>query len=504
MQYDNATPDLSSLGSDYQILTELHRTPDSRTYLARHLSLQRDVTITVFTGAADMPYLAQFAADTEHLGTLRHPNVVPVLEGRWLNDKSFAVVRAKVRGSSLEQLVSAGGTMPEERVRAAMQQVAAVLVWARQNNITQRQITAESLVFQQGSGRVVVSLDPSARPVGDDQTIRTLATQMLGSTPANIGEYIAMLREAPLTSETSVGNALPDAVPVIVAPVAAAVPVSRPTSAPPRDGDVVVVQRGSSFNARLLSAVAVLAVLAFAAVLFLRNRSDNNSRVAVNVTDSAAGKAAGDVALRSTWDTTMGTQPAYTQPQPTIIAPPPPPVSAYPTPMPMPSQPMPQPMPARPMPMPVQPAPVQAPVRIDTAARMPVSGDICDSPAAPDQHRCLTNAIEASDHDLNSVYQQLISALRKQANTADDQPDPASVADLRASQRRWLQERDDACHSAGSGTLYARERAACFADRSAARARDLKAQLDGIGPARPDTSAAPPFPDTLQFERWQA
>ena len=39
--------DLSKLDKNYQILTELHAEAGSRTYLARHLQLNRDVTITV-------------------------------------------------------------------------------------------------------------------------------------------------------------------------------------------------------------------------------------------------------------------------------------------------------------------------------------------------------------------------------------------------------------------------------------------------------------------------
>jgi uncharacterized protein YecT (DUF1311 family) len=78
------------------------------------------------------------------------------------------------------------------------------------------------------------------------------------------------------------------------------------------------------------------------------------------------------------------------------------------------------------------------------------------------------------------VYQKLIAALRRQANVADDDPDPATVADLRSEQRRWLEERDDACHTAGDGPLYARDRAACYADRSSQRTKDLQARLDNM------------------------
>ena len=90
-------------------------------------------------------------------------------------------------------------------------------------------------------------------------------------------------------------------------------------------------------------------------------------------------------------------------------------------------------------------------------------------------------AIQDGDRSLNAVYQALIAALRKQAAVADSDPDPASVQDLRDSQRRWLEQRDDACHNAGDGPLYARDRAACYADKAAARVKELQARLDGMG-----------------------
>src|SRR4051812_6018247 len=102
MPTDDLNADLSKLEKDYQLLTELHGDGDSRTYLARHLQLNRDVTITLLRAPTgdDGNALAQFAADTRLLMTDRHQSMVPVIEGLWLDDKTFAIVRARVRGSS--------------------------------------------------------------------------------------------------------------------------------------------------------------------------------------------------------------------------------------------------------------------------------------------------------------------------------------------------------------------------------------------------------------------
>src|SRR5690349_4086248 len=117
MANDEFKPDLSSLERDYQILTELHRSADSQTYLARHLGMNRDVTVTIVhaSDVADHQMLTQLAGDTRILAKSRHPNIIPVIEGRRISPDTFAIVRARVRGSTLSQLVGAVGPLPLAR-----------------------------------------------------------------------------------------------------------------------------------------------------------------------------------------------------------------------------------------------------------------------------------------------------------------------------------------------------------------------------------------------------
>ncbi|MBV9495151.1 MAG: hypothetical protein JOZ54_12960, partial [Acidobacteria bacterium] len=156
MTPDPLTESLSKLDEKYQILTKLHHGADSRTYLARDLELSRDVTITVARAAGDRAFLQAYAADAEVLKTRRHPNVMPVLEGIWLNDATFALVRARVRGSTLDQTVSAVGAMPPERMAGALNELTMALIWARDVGITNRCVEPQTFIFQQGSGRVLI------------------------------------------------------------------------------------------------------------------------------------------------------------------------------------------------------------------------------------------------------------------------------------------------------------------------------------------------------------
>lgn len=184
-------PELSKLNDTYDVLAELHRIGDTPTYLARHRELGRDVTITLVhvAGGGENNALTHFASDARLLATLRHPNIVPVLEGRWLDADTFAVVRARVRGSTLEQVLSAVGQMPIPRIAETLRSVNAALEWARDNGVVHRGVSAESLVFQQPTGRALLALEPAqleadALPdaCDDTRTLGTLAWEMLTGT----------------------------------------------------------------------------------------------------------------------------------------------------------------------------------------------------------------------------------------------------------------------------------------------------------------------------------
>lgn len=115
--------------------------------------------------------------------------------------------------------------------------------------------------------------------------------------------------------------------------------------------------------------------------------------------------------------------------------------------------------------------------RVDTTQS---TGDACDSRSAADQRTCLSNSIRENDVALNEAYRRVISALRRQANVSDNDPDPPSVDQLRRTEQSWLEWRDATCRTVGDQPLYARSRAACFAQESARRTRVLQQKLDSL------------------------
>jgi uncharacterized protein YecT (DUF1311 family) len=343
MSTDDFTPDLTKLEQDYQILTELHRSRDSRTYLARHLELNRDVTITVVRrGAGGAQSLSRFAGDVERLRTARHPNIIPVIEGRWLGDGCFAVARARVRGSSLDQLVSSIGAIPLATIANSLHQVQSALEWARTNAIANRTVDHDSMIFQQGSGRVLLSLEPARAPSSttdncdDVRVVGRLAWEMLAGeaydaesvkslailrpdlapsivsateglvrceagTVVNVGAYIAMLSgsaaaESPLAA-VAAGAAVPStsALGLVAATADRVAPVRTPAVGSAVDPGVVR-SHGMSFGARFASAVAVVAVIVLVAFFFVqRSGRPVADRTTASAQGQKSGEAAGDV-----------------------------------------------------------------------------------------------------------------------------------------------------------------------------------------------------------------
>lgn len=509
MTPDPLSEPLSKLDKHYQLLTELHHCTESRTYLARALELNRDVTITVaHADGGDKAFLSAFAADAEILKARHHPSVIPVLAGMWLDDHTFALVRARVRGSTLDQTMAAASTLPPPRIAEALNELTDALIWARDAGVTNRCIEPETFVFQQGTGRVLIGFEPSRLIASDAGTIESLARAMNGGASLDVSQYTSRLGPLPVTAVSAAAIARP----------------SRPERevAVPVGSDVAVVERrnGMSFGARVLTTFGVIAAIGLGAFLLVQ-RQGRDEKMQANQYATEQRDAAGNLAVP---DTAAAYSDSYRAP---VVPPPPPPnldsiaraneeriaqakaqaqamtsmygtssapypssstSSLYPTlpaPTYTPSTPPSTSSSTQPRSRPsVDSTPVATSSSVDRPAT-DSSGrlellDPCGSPLAADQSHCLKSAIDRADRPVNDVYRRLIQALRRQAGVTDGDPDPISVDDLRAAQQRWVQERDSACRSAGSGLFYAKDRASCYADRSASRQADLQRQLDGL------------------------
>ena len=182
------SPDLRALERNYQIVGELRGAPDTHRFVARRREDGSAVMITVVRTPADdgSNALAHLASDTQLLTNLSHANVPSVHLGQWLGADTYAVVGDPVHGTPLAESISRGDRFAPARVAVVLQEVDGVLDWARSHGIVHRKVTPETLFFEPGTNRVVMSFAPARIPIsgvpdarGDARTIGVLAWTML-------------------------------------------------------------------------------------------------------------------------------------------------------------------------------------------------------------------------------------------------------------------------------------------------------------------------------------
>ncbi|MEO6529095.1 MAG: hypothetical protein ABIP93_20925 [Gemmatimonadaceae bacterium] len=122
--------------------------------------------------------LEQLASDTKLLSHLRHRRLISVIEGRWIGDHAYAVVREYFDDPSVADLVARGERFTNTRTAAILREVHGLLQWARQQNIVHRRITTDRLLLEPTSDRVRVSFaaGPIARVRTSDATSEDVVT----------------------------------------------------------------------------------------------------------------------------------------------------------------------------------------------------------------------------------------------------------------------------------------------------------------------------------------
>ncbi|MEO6877434.1 MAG: hypothetical protein ABI205_03065, partial [Gemmatimonadaceae bacterium] len=239
MSEGQTAPNLKVLEDDYEILGELRSGDRVGTYLGKRRADGADVIITVVKAPTDDANnaLNLFAADTQLLSSLSHPQIPQVIEGKWVGKDQFAVVSRRYQTETLDELLARHETYSPPRIAMILGEVDSVLEWARTNGVVHRGITPDTLQFETGTSRVLVTLEPTPVPMesvpdagADAKTIGTLAWAMLTGQRYAEGQPLTDLRpdlakrvtddtEAMVRSKSGAGA--PD-VPTYLAVVAAA------------------------------------------------------------------------------------------------------------------------------------------------------------------------------------------------------------------------------------------------------------------------------------------
>lgn len=188
--------DLTALEADFDIVGELGSTGDARVLIASRKGSspkRRDDESAVVIEVVGVPEgdegnaLSHLAADTKRLSATAHRRLVRVLDGRWLGERAFAVIRERVTDPTLAQLLATGERFSNPRIAAILREVNGLLEWAREQMLTHRAITPDRIYLEPKTDRVRVAFAASAIPrlqgtdpaATDARTIARLAAAML-------------------------------------------------------------------------------------------------------------------------------------------------------------------------------------------------------------------------------------------------------------------------------------------------------------------------------------
>src|SRR5918999_1507039 len=151
--------ELSKLQKAYELVGELSRDDLTTVYVARDRASGNEVAIKVLraTDARGREALAHYASDARLLTALEHPNIVAVHSVKWLSEDTVAVITERVRGPSLRQVLDVAGTLPVTRATEVLRGLGRALQWAHSSQIMHRDVRPENVIFEDGTGRVVLS-----------------------------------------------------------------------------------------------------------------------------------------------------------------------------------------------------------------------------------------------------------------------------------------------------------------------------------------------------------
>lgn len=148
----------SALAGEYSIERELGRGGMGVVYLAREVRLAREVAIKVLPPAmADLPGLReQFLREAQTAARLSHPNIVPIHRVDEAHDFVYFVM-AYIAGETLAERIRTRGPLAPHQAARILREVAWALTYAHASGIVHRDIKADNILLERGTGRALVT-----------------------------------------------------------------------------------------------------------------------------------------------------------------------------------------------------------------------------------------------------------------------------------------------------------------------------------------------------------
>ena len=168
----------SALAGRYSLERELGRGGMGIVYLARDVALDRLVALKLLPPrfAADPSLRERFVREARIAAKLSHPNIIPIFAVDSAGEFVFFVM-AFVDGETLGQRVRSRGPMPPSELARVLREVAWGLAYAHAQGVVHRDVKADNILLERGSGRALVADFGIAR-----------ATQSTGAT--GVGELL--------------------------------------------------------------------------------------------------------------------------------------------------------------------------------------------------------------------------------------------------------------------------------------------------------------------------
>ncbi len=170
----------AKLQSQYRIVRLLGRGGMGSVYLARDLTLDREVAIKVVkTDTSAREIQDRLRREARTAARLSHPNVVPLYTFGDVEGMPYFVM-GYVRGESLAARLRRDGTLPEEEVRRVLADLAEALDHAHRQGVVHRDVKPDNVLLDDESGRALLTDFGVAKALGGGETM-TSAGSVVGT-----------------------------------------------------------------------------------------------------------------------------------------------------------------------------------------------------------------------------------------------------------------------------------------------------------------------------------
>jgi len=166
----------AKLAGQYRIVRLLGSGGMGAVYLARDLTLDREVAIKVVKTDSDTRELYdRLRREARTSARLAHPNIVPLHAFGEVEGMPYFVM-GYVRGESLAARLRRDGKMPEDEARRVVAEIADALDHAHRQGVVHRDIKPDNVLLEDESGRALLTDFGVAKALGKGETLTRLGS----------------------------------------------------------------------------------------------------------------------------------------------------------------------------------------------------------------------------------------------------------------------------------------------------------------------------------------